>query len=681
MARKNAPVPARREATLPRALADILAASPAPLAALDLSTLAGAGEKAVLEALEHLRRSLRRTPRPLRLHPARCCGCGYVFAKRDRLTRPGKCPVCRAARIEPPRFSLESSPDMDDRLALGHYSDAISPGGLPMPVSPFAGKPAPRSLLVNVPRLVASYYAITPDPADPLQRVSFGTSGHRGTSFDGSFNEAHILATTQAICDYRAGQGITGPLFLGMDTHALSEPAFITALEVLAANGVTTYIQSGRGYTPTPVISHAILTFNRDHQGVSADGIVITPSHNPPNDGGFKYNPPSGGPADTDVTRIVQDMANAYLEKKLAGVKRLPYERALKADGVTEYDYVAPYVADLADMVDMAAIRDAGIRIGVDPLGGSGIAFWEPMVERYGLNLSLISDVVDPTFSFMTVDKDGKIRMDCSSPYAMARLIEHKASYDIAFGNDPDYDRHGIVTKGAGLLNPNNYLAVAVNYLFATRPGWRADAAVGKTVVSSAMIDRVAASLGRRLCEVPVGFKWFVSGLIDGSFGFGGEESAGASFLRRGGAVWTTDKDGIIMDLLAAEITAKTGKDPAEHYTELTKRFGEPIYERLDAPATKPQKAALSKLSPEMVTATSLAGEAITAKLTRAPGNDAPIGGLKVVTENGWFAARPSGTEDVYKIYAESFNGRDHLAALQAEAREIVDAAFAAAGV
>ncbi len=681
MPRENAPVPARRDKTPARALADLLAASDVPLTALELSSLAGYGEKAVLDALTHLRLSLRRTPRPLRLHPARCLACGHVFAKRDRLAKPGKCPVCRATRLEPPRFSLEPSPNMDDAAPLGHYAPGASQGGLPMPASPLAGKPAPRSLLVNVPRLVASYYSITPDPADPLQRVAFGTSGHRGSSFDGSFNEDHILATTQAICDYRAGQGITGPLYLGMDTHALSEPAFISALEVLAANGVAAYVQAGRGYTPTPVISHAILTFNRDHAGVRADGIVITPSHNPPADGGFKYNPPSGGPADTDVTRVVQDMANAYLEKKLAGVRRMPYEAALRASCVREYDYVAPYVADLGDMVDMAAIRDAGLRIGVDPLGGSGIAFWEPMAERYGLNLSLTSDVVDPTFSFMTVDKDGKIRMDCSSPYAMARLIEHKGSYDIAFGNDPDYDRHGIVTRGAGLLNPNSYLAVAVDYLFTSRSGWRADAAVGKTVVSSAMIDRVAAALGRRLCEVPVGFKWFVPGLVDGSFGFGGEESAGASYLRKDGTVWTTDKDGIIMDLLACEITAKTGMDPAERYAALTARFGEPVYERLDAPATKAQKAALAKLSPEMVAASSLAGEAITAKLTRAPGNDAPIGGLKVVTENGWFAARPSGTEDVYKIYAESFNGREHLQALQAEAREIVDAAFKAAGV
>jgi phosphoglucomutase len=550
-----------------------------------------------------------------------------------------------------------------------------------MAVSPLAGKPAPRSLLVNVPRLVADYYAVKPDPTDPGCRVSFGTSGHRGTSENGSFNEDHILATTQAICDHRKAKGIAGPLYLGMDTHALSEPAWITALEVLAANGVTVRIQAGRGYTPTPVISHAILTFNRDHPGVLSDGIVITPSHNPPEDGGFKYNPPSGGPADTDITKAVQDAANAFLEQKLAGVRRVSLAKALAAATTEAYDYIEPYVADLANICDMAAIRQAGLRIGVDPLGGSGVAYWEPMVARYGLNLSLISDVVDPTFSFMTVDKDGKIRMDCSSPYAMARLIEHRDAYDIAFGNDPDYDRHGIVTRSAGLLNPNNYLAVAISYLFTSRTGWRADAAVGKTVVSSAMIDRVAAGLGRRLCEVPVGFKWFVPGLVDGSFGFGGEESAGAAYLRFDGTVWTTDKDGIIMDLLAAEITAKTGKDPAEHYTELTARYGQPLYERMDAPASKPQKAALAKLSPEMVKASTLAGEPITARLTQAPGNGAAIGGLKIVTENGWFAARPSGTEDVYKIYAESFKGRDHLKALQEEAREIVDAAFAAAGV
>ncbi len=678
---KSPTVPAKRDKTLTRTLVDALADRPAPATALELSGEVRASEKAVLEALEHLRRSLRRAGDALVVTPAACLACGYVFAKRERLAKPGKCPLCQATRVQPPLFSLKSSSRLDDRPPFGHSPGGSFQGGSPMAVSPLAGKPAPRSLLVNVPRLVASYYAVKPDPADPAGRVSFGTSGHRGTSFDGSFNEDHILATTQAICDYRAGQGIAGPLYLGMDTHALSEPAFITALEVLAANGVATRIQAGRGYTPTPVVSHAILTFNRDHKGVLADGIVITPSHNPPEDGGFKYNPPTGGPADTDITKIVQDMANAYLEKGLAGVKRMPFARALRADATEEYDYVAPYVADLANIVDMAAIRDAGIRIGVDPLGGSGIGFWQPMAERYGLNLTLVSDVVDPTFSFMTVDKDGKIRMDCSSPYAMASLIGHRASFDIAFGNDPDYDRHGIVTRSAGLLNPNNYLAVAIHYLFTTRTRWRADAAVGKTVVSSAMIDRVAASLGRRLSEVPVGFKWFVSGLVDGSFGFGGEESAGASYLRQDGTVWTTDKDGIIMDLLAAEITAKTGKDPADHYAALTARFGEPVYERLDAPATKPQKAALAKLSPDMVTATSLAGEAITAKLTHAPGNGAAIGGLKVVTENGWFAARPSGTEDVYKIYAESFNGRDHLRALQAEAKEIVDAAFKAAGV
>ena len=550
-----------------------------------------------------------------------------------------------------------------------------------MAVHPLAGKPAPRSMLANIPRLVAAYYAIKPDPADPSQRVAFGTSGHRGSSRLGSFNEDHILATTQAICDYRAGRGLRGPLYLGMDTHALSEPAFMTALEVLAGNGVPTRIQTGRGYTPTPVISHAILTWNRDHPGVLADGIVITPSHNPPEDGGFKYNPPSGGPADTDITKAVETMANAYLEKGLAGVRRRSYTAALAADTTEAYDYVAPYVADLATIVDLPAIKAAGVRIGVDPLGGSGVAFWAPIRERYGLDIELVSDVVDPTFSFMTVDKDGKIRMDCSSPYAMERLIALRDQYAVAFGNDPDYDRHGIVTPSAGLLNPNHYLAVAINYLFRTRTGWRPEAAVGKTLVSSAMIDRVAADLGRPLREVPVGFKWFVPGLLDGSFGFGGEESAGASFLRFDGQVWTTDKDGIILDLLAAEITATTGKDPGEHYRELTARFGEPVYERLDAPANPAQKAALAKLSPEMVTATALAGEAITAKLTRAPGNDAPIGGLKVTTENGWFAARPSGTEDVYKIYAESFKGVDHLRALQEEAREMVAAAFEAAGV
>ncbi len=550
-----------------------------------------------------------------------------------------------------------------------------------MPVHPLAGKPAPRSLLVNVPRLVAAYYAERPDPDDPAQKVAFGTSGHRGSSFARSFTETHILAITQAICDYRAGHGVRGPLFLGMDTHALSEAALITALEVLAANAVTVMIQAGRGYTPTPVISHAILGHNRAGKGGTADGIVITPSHNPSQDGGFKYNPPSGGPADTDVTKVIQELANAHIKAGLSGVRRTSFEKALAADTTIEHDFVRPYVDDLENIVDMRAIAQAKVSLGVDPMGGSGIAFWEPMAERYKLNLTVVNPVVDPTFSFMTVDWDGKIRMDCSSPHAMRRLIDLRDRFDVAFGNDPDYDRHGIVTPHGGLMNPNHYLAVAVDYLFTTRTGWRGDAAVGKTLVSSAMIDRVAGALGRRLCEVPVGFKWFVDGLLDGSFGFGGEESAGASFLRFDGTAWTTDKDGIILDLLAAEITAKTGQDPAKHYQELTARFGAPLYERLDAPANAAQKAALSRLSPEMVTVDSLAGERITARLTAAPGNGAPIGGLKVTTENGWFAARPSGTEDVYKIYAESFLGPDHLARLQAEARDMVDAAFAAAGV
>jgi len=550
-----------------------------------------------------------------------------------------------------------------------------------MPVHPLAGKPAPRSILVNVPRLVAAYFAVHPDPDDPAQQVAFGTSGHRGSSLDASFTETHILAVAQAICEYRRTAGITGPLFLGMDTHALSEAAFVTALEVLAANGVTVMIQAGRGYTPTPVISHAILRHNRAGRGGTADGVVITPSHNPPRDGGIKYNPPSGGPADTGVTKDIQDRANALIAAGLSGVVRIPFEKALCADTTIEHDYVAPYVDDLENIVNLRAVSEAGVKIGADPLGGSGIAFWEPIAARYGLDITVVNPVVDPTFSFMTVDKDGKIRMDCSSPYAMQGLIALKDRFDVAFGNDPDYDRHGIVTPGGGLMNPNHYLSVAVDYLFRTRPGWRADAAVGKTLVSSAMLDRVAASLGRRLCEVPVGFKWFVDGLLDGSFGFGGEESAGASFLRFDGTAWSTDKDGILLDLLAAEITATTGKDPAEHYRELTERFGAPLYERLDAPASKARKKALSGLSPEMVAADTLAGETITAKLTAAPGNGAPIGGLKVTTENGWFAARPSGTEDVYKIYAESFLGAEHLKRLQDEARQIVDAAFAAAGV
>ncbi len=549
-----------------------------------------------------------------------------------------------------------------------------------MPAHPLAGKPAPASLLINVPRLVSAYYTLAPDPEDPAQRVSFGTSGHRGTSLEGSFNEAHILAISQAICEQRAAAGIDGPLYMGMDTHALSEPAQGSALEVFAAHGVLTMIQAGGGYTPTPVISHAILAHNRGRKGHLADGVVVTPSHNPPSDGGFKYNPPSGGPADTRTTAAIQDRANQILAGGCREVKRLPLAKALKAGTTKYHDFVGPYVEDLANVVDMVAIAKARLKIGVDPLGGSGLALWEPMAQRYGLDLEVVNPRVDPTFAFMRVDKDGKIRMDCSSPYAMAGLIALKDRFDIAFGNDPDYDRNGIVTREAGLLNPNHYLSAAVWYLFQNRPGWRAEAMVGKTVVSSSMIDRVAAHLGRKLCEVPVGFKWFVDGLIDGSFGFGGEESAGASFLRLDGTVWTTDKDGVIMDLLAAEMTARLGHDPALVYAELTGRFGQPVYERLDAPASRRQKEAFKGLTPEMVSARELAGEPISAKLTHAPGNGAAIGGLKVVAENGWFAARPSGTEDIYKIYAESFRGRDHLARIQAEAKAMVSQAFQAAG-
>ena len=545
-----------------------------------------------------------------------------------------------------------------------------------MTLHPLAGKPAPRSVLVNVPRLVTAYYALRPDPSDPAQRVSFGTSGHRGSSLKASFNEAHILATSQAIAEHRRAKGIDGPLFVGMDTHALSEPAFVSALEVLAANGVLLRVQTGRRYTPTPAVSHAILTWNRGRKTGLADGIVITPSHNPPDDGGFKYNPPDGGPAGTDVTKAVESRANAILEGGLRGVNRVAFEAALRADTTREHDFVAPYVEDLAGVVDMEAIAGASLHIGADPLGGASVDYWAPITERYRLNLEVVNPAVDPTFGFMPLDRDGKIRMDCSSPYAMAGLIGMKDRFDVAFGNDADSDRHGIVTPSAGLMNPNHYLAVAISYLFRHRPGWRADAAVGKTLVSSSMIDRVARDLGRRLAEVPVGFKWFVDGLVDGSYGFGGEESAGASFLRRDGTVWTTDKDGILLDLLACEIRAVTGKDPGVLYRELEARFGAPVYERIDAPATREQKAALAKLSPENVSADTLAGERIVAKLTRAPGNDAPIGGLKVVTENGWFAARPSGTEDVYKLYAESFHGPDHLKQIQGEARAIVTAAL-----
>ena len=545
----------------------------------------------------------------------------------------------------------------------------------------YAGKPAPAELLTNIPRLVSAYYTRHPNANENSERISFGTSGHRGTSLENSFNEEHILAVCQALCEHRQSQGVTGPLYVGMDTHALSEAALSTALEVFAANKVETVIQAGLSYTPTPVISHAILTYNKDRTEGFADGVVITPSHNPPTDGGFKYNPPSGGPAGTDITSSIESRANGILQTGVKEVLRLPYQRALQSESVYEHDYITPYVNDLENVVDMQAIKEAGLKIGVDPMGGAGVAYWEPIAERYGLDLEVVNRHVDPTFSFMTVDKDGKIRMDCSSPYAMASLIDLKDKFDIAFGNDPDFDRHGIVTKSAGLMNPNHYLAVAVWYLFQNRPEWQEDAAVGKTLVSSSMIDRVAAHLGRPLAEVPVGFKWFVDGLVDGSYGFGGEESAGASFLRRDGTVWTTDKDGIIMDLLAAEITAKTGRDPAEHYEDLKEKFGSPVYERIDAPATNEQKAVLKDLSPEQIEANELAGEKIETKLTKAPGNGAAIGGLKVVTENGWFAARPSGTEDIYKIYAESFKGEEHLEKLQDEAQEIVKAAFDAAGV
>ncbi len=550
-----------------------------------------------------------------------------------------------------------------------------------MSLHPLAGKPAPKKILTNIPRLISTYYAAEPDPSIVEERVAFGTSGHRGCSFNRTFNEAHILATTQAICDYRVANGVTGPLFMGMDTHALSEPAFITALEVLAANGVVTMIDENLGYLPTPVVSHAILTYNRDRTEDLADGIVITPSHNPPDNGGFKYNPTNGGPADTDITSWIADRANQYLENELEGIKYCAYEEALYTETTVRHDYVTPYVEDLANVIDMDAIRKAGLRIGADAMGGAGLGIWKPIAEKYGLDMDILNDHPDPTFSFMSVDKDGKIRMDCSSPAAMASLIDLKDKYDIAFGNDADFDRHGIVTPSVGLMNPNHYLAVAINYLYNNRPGWRKDAAVGKTLVSSSMIDRVAASLGRDLKEVPVGFKWFVDGLVSGDYGFGGEESAGASFLRKDGTVWTTDKDGIILCLLAAEITAKTGRDPGEHYQDLVEKFGSPVYARTDAPANIAQKAVLKKLSPEQVTAETLAGETIIAKLTEAPGNGAAIGGLKVVTENGWFAARPSGTEDIYKIYAESFKGADHLAQIQKEAQEMVSSVLAAAGV
>ena len=541
-----------------------------------------------------------------------------------------------------------------------------------MATHPLAGKPAPAELVIDLSKLERDYYMRQPDLANPNQLVAFGTSGHRGTPLDGTFTEAHILAITQAVCEYRKGQGFTGPLFMGKDTHAASTPAQRTSLEVLAANGVETIIQSDDGFTPTPVISRAILVHNRGRKDGFADGLIITPSHNPPTDGGMKYNPPNGGPAESDATTWIQDRANVLLRAGNKDVKRVTFESALKAGTTHQQDYVADYVKDLSSVIDMAAIRSAGLKIGVDPLGGAAVHYWEPVKREYGLNLTVVNPNVDPTFSFMTVDHDGKIRMDCSSPFAMAGLVKLKDRFDIAFGNDPDADRHGIVTRSVGLMNPNHYLAVAIRYLLANRPKWSTASAVGKTAVSSSMIDRVVADLGRKLLEVPVGFKFFAPGLFDGSICFGGEESAGASFLRMDGSAWSTDKDGLILGLLAAEITARTGKDPGQHYQELTAKFGAPCYTRIDAPASPEQKAAFTKLTPEAVTATELAGDKITAKLTKAPGNNASIGGLKVVTANGWFAARPSGTENIYKIYAESFKDQSHLNRIVDEAQQIV---------
>ena len=547
-----------------------------------------------------------------------------------------------------------------------------------MSTHPLAGRPAPASVLVDVSKLIAAYSSEKPDATVREQRVAFGTSGHRGSSFKRSFNEWHILAVTQAICEYRASQRTVGPLYLGKDTHALSEPACASVLEVLAANRVEVMIDQDGGYTPTPVISHAILTYNRGRTSGLADGIVITPSHNPPEDGGIKYNPPHGGPADTQVTKWIEDRANALLVADLQGVKRVSYDQARRAGTTHRHDYLGAYLGDLSQIVNMDVIQSAKLKLGIDPLGGSGVAYWQPLAERYGLDIEIVNPAVDPTFRFMPLDWDGKIRMDCSSPYAMANLIALKDRFDVAFGNDADNDRHGIVTRSAGLMNPNHYLAVSISYLFSNRPNWKFGAGIGKTLVSSGLIDRVAAKLKRKLVEVPVGFKWFVSGLLDGSLGFGGEESAGASFLRRDGSVWTTDKDGIIMDLLAAEMMAKTGRNPGELYRDLTNELGEPVYERKDAPATPQQKTILSKLSPDQVNATELAGDKIVAMMTTAPGNGASIGGLKVVTDHGWFAARPSGTEDVYKLYAESFRGKDHLRRIQEEAQSLIAKALAA---
>jgi phosphoglucomutase len=559
---------------------------------------------------------------------------------------------------------------------LAKQSLAVGPA-----LSPLAGKPAPKEMLIDVVHLEREYFERKPDVSDHNQLVAFGTSGHRGSVLHGAFNEAHILAITQAICDYRRGQGIDGPLYMGKDTHALSVPAQRTALEVLAANGVETIIQENDGVTPTPVISRAILVYNQSRQEHFADGIVITPSHNPPEDGGFKYNPPNGGPADTDITGWVQNRANDLLRAGNRDVKRVPFNTAIGAATTHQEDFILPYVRDLKNVVDIDVIRGAKLKLAVDPLGGAARPYWEPINAIYGLDVEVVNPTIDPTFSFMTVDHDGKIRMDCSSPYAMARLVGLKNRYQVAFANDPDSDRHGIVTPVAGLMNPNHYLAVSIQYLLTHRPQWRQDVIVGKTLVSSSMIDRVVRKLGRKLSEVPVGFKWFVAGLVDGSFCFGGEESAGASFLRRDGTVWTTDKDGPIMDLLAAEITARTGKDPGQHYQELTAEFGSPYYARIDAPATPEQKAKLLTLSPEAVKESDLVGERITAKLTKAPGNQAPIGGLKVVAKNGWFAARPSGTENIYKIYAESFESESHLQGILSEAQDIVSNALGSGAV
>jgi phosphoglucomutase len=543
-------------------------------------------------------------------------------------------------------------------------------------VDPRAGKIVDPGMLANIPRLVTAYFAGKPDPSVAAQRVAFGTSGHRGSAFNNAFNEAHILAISQALCDHRHRSGITGPLFVGIDTHALAEPAFASALEVFAANGIEVMIDEHDGYTPTPVISHAILTYNKGRTDGLADGVVITPSHNPPEDGGFKYNPPNGGPADTDITAGIERAANGFLEGDLRGVKRIPYDRARKTACVHRHDYITPYVADLAEVVDMEAIRASGVKIGIDPLGGAAVHYWQPVIERYGLAATVVSDAVDPTFRFMTVDWDGKIRMDCSSPYAMARLIGLRDRFDVAFANDTDADRHGIVTRSNGLMNPNHYLAAAIAYLFEHRPGWRGNSAVGKTIVSSAIIDRVAKKLGRRLVETPVGFKWFVDGLSDGGFGFAGEESAGASFLRRDGSVWTTDKDGIILGLLAAEMTARTGSDPSQLFDHLTRELGVPFYERIDAPATSAQKNLLKALTAEKLAMKQLAGEPVLMALTAAPGNGQSFGGIKVTSDSGWFAARPSGTEDVYKIYAESFRSEAHLRQIQQEAQVAITQAF-----